>query len=55
MNGRRDGWVAAALALGIGLSPGVSGENADLVAGGVAPEMFLVYTGDVIGHLDPCG
>jgi hypothetical protein len=53
MNGRQVGW--ALLALGAALAPGVRGENADLVAGGVRPELFLVYTGDVIGHLDPCG
>jgi hypothetical protein len=29
-------------------------ENA-LVRGGNAPDAFLLYTGDVIGYLDPCG
>ena len=23
--------------------------------GGAPPDLFLVYTGDVIGYLDPCG
>ena len=26
-----------------------------LVAPGDAPELTLLYTGDVIGYLDPCG
>jgi hypothetical protein len=26
-----------------------------LVAGGKAPEVELVYTGDVIGYIEPCG
>ena len=26
-----------------------------LIAGGQAPDLFLLYTGDVIGHVDPCG
>ena len=26
-----------------------------LIEGGEAPDLFLVYTGDVIGYLDPCG
>jgi hypothetical protein len=26
-----------------------------LIATGDAPDLFLLYTGDVIGYLDPCG
>ena len=26
-----------------------------LVKAGSAPDAFLLYTGDVIGYLDPCG
>jgi hypothetical protein len=26
-----------------------------LVAAGEVPDLFLLYTGDVIGYLDPCG
>ena len=26
-----------------------------LVATGDSPDLFLLYTGDVIGYLDPCG
>lgn len=26
-----------------------------LVPGGPAPDVFLLYTGDVIGYVDPCG
>lgn len=26
-----------------------------LIAAGDAPEMILLYTGDVIGYIEPCG
>jgi hypothetical protein len=26
-----------------------------LIASGEAPDLFLLYTGDVIGYVDPCG
>jgi len=26
-----------------------------LIPGGAPPDLFLLYTGDVIGYLDPCG
>jgi len=26
-----------------------------LIATGDSPDLFLLYTGDVIGYLDPCG
>jgi len=26
-----------------------------LIATGESPDLFLLYTGDVIGYLDPCG
>ncbi len=26
-----------------------------LIAAGETPDLFLLYTGDVIGYLDPCG
>lgn len=26
-----------------------------LIAGGRAPDLLLMYTGDVIGYVDPCG
>ena len=26
-----------------------------LIASGETPGLFLIYTGDVIGYLDPCG
>ena len=25
------------------------------IAEGPAPDLFLLYTGDVIGHIEPCG
>lgn len=30
-------------------------ERSALVASGDVPDLFLLYTGDVIGYLDPCG
>ena len=38
-------------------TPGVddSVERRALIATGEAPDLFLLYTGDVIGCLDPCG
>ena len=45
------GWLVAALA-----SPATAQQSAGaLVVSGPAPELFLLYTGDVIGYLDPCG
>jgi hypothetical protein len=26
-----------------------------LIASGDVPDLFLLYTGDVIGYIDPCG
>ena len=37
-------------------SSGVVGASNTLVrSGGPAPDLFLVYTGDVIGYVEPCG
>jgi hypothetical protein len=45
------GWLVVALA-----SPVAAQQPAGaLVISGPAPELFLLYTGDVIGYLDPCG
>ena len=30
-------------------------QRKSLIASGDPPDLFLVYTGDVIGYLDPCG
>lgn len=30
-------------------------DRRSLIAAGEAPDLFLLYTGDVIGYLDPCG
>lgn len=45
------GWLAVALSTPVmpEQPPGA------LVVSGPAPELFLLYTGDVIGYLDPCG
>jgi len=55
MKRRRIGATLVGLALGLGLAAGAQAESADLVSDGVRPELFLIYTGDVIGHIDPCG
>ena len=45
------GWLAVALS-----TPAMAQQPAGaLVVGGPAPELFLLYTGDVIGYLEPCG
>jgi hypothetical protein len=31
------------------------GGRAGLVASGQTPDLMLLYTGDVIGYVDPCG
>jgi hypothetical protein len=35
-------------------APRAPGKSA-LVASGDVPDVFLLYTGDVIGYIDPCG
>jgi hypothetical protein len=55
MKAGRFGWAVVVLGAGLGLAPAPSAEDVALVADGVKPEMFLVYTGDVIGYVDPCG
>lgn len=30
-------------------------DDKPLIAAGRSPGLFLIYTGDVIGYLDPCG
>jgi len=30
-------------------------QRTSLIASGDVPDLFLLYTGDVIGYLDPCG
>lgn len=42
-------WGAAAL-----ITAGARADEA-LVPDGPPPDLFLVYTGDVIGYVDPCG
>jgi hypothetical protein len=38
-------------------SPGLVLANPDALvpSGGPAPDLFLIYTGDVIGYVEPCG
>ena len=49
--------VAAAAAAPIAAQEGVSTAPpaGALVAPGDAPDLTLLYTGDVIGYVDPCG
>ncbi len=35
--------------------PDPSTPRRSLIAAGESPDLFLLYTGDVIGYLDPCG
>ncbi|HXV76433.1 MAG TPA: hypothetical protein VD788_08935 [Candidatus Polarisedimenticolaceae bacterium] len=48
------------LAIGVGLllgaAPGATQERTtSLVMSGEPPSLFLLYTGDVIGYIEPCG
>jgi len=43
-------WAQTAPARG-----GAAGMGRALIASGDLPDLFLLYTGDVIGYLDPCG
>jgi hypothetical protein len=58
---RQDRAAALCLALAMALlpagsAPALSQSAAQpLIRGGEAPELFLLYTGDVIGYLGPCG
>ena len=50
--------LAAVIALGLvssGAPIGADDLTAGLVAVGATPDLIVVYTGDVIGYLDPCG
>jgi hypothetical protein len=57
----RKKWFAAPLllALCLGLLPAIpgfaQGAAGGLVPDGDPPDLFLLYTGDVIGFIDPCG
>ena len=37
------------------VGPDTSTPRRSLIASGETPDLFLIYTGDVIGYLDPCG
>ena len=43
--------------LALGLAPGLAAQEATgaLIASGDSPDLFLLYTGDVIGYIEPCG
>jgi hypothetical protein len=45
------------LGSGLTLVPGVvaQGTGKGLIEGGPPPDLFVLYTGDVIGHIGPCG
>jgi hypothetical protein len=49
--------LAALAALMLFLHPPAPAQTkkSGLVAGGEAPDLIMLYTGDVIGYIDPCG
>ena len=50
--------ACAALAISVALlAPADRAQPAPgaLISQGKSPDLFLLYTGDVIGYLDPCG
>lgn len=56
----RPGWLVALglLAAVLAAAGGESKAQAraeGLIRDGTPPDLFLLYTGDVIGHLGPCG
>ena len=53
MRGLRAAPLLVALGLGVA-GPGIA-QDGGLVPGGDPPDLFLLYTGDVIGFIDPCG
>jgi len=59
MSINRKAWTAVALGTALCLatvfSEGPRATDSALVPAGPPPDLFLVYTGDVIGYVDPCG
>jgi len=49
--------LATVALLGILLQSPAPAQNGQqgLIAGGETPDLILMYTGDVIGYIDPCG
>jgi len=52
--------IAVALALAASVVPAVAQSQAEtgsksLIKGGEVPGLYLLYTGDVIGYVEPCG
>jgi hypothetical protein len=48
--------VMLLLLVGVSSIPAPAGDpTANLVSAGATPDLILVYTGDVIGYIDPCG
>ena len=48
--------TVALLCVGLVLAPRtVRGADPSFFADSPPPELFLLYTGDVIGYVDPCG
>lgn len=39
----------------IAIPTAANNATANLVSEGATPDLILVYTGDVIGYIDPCG
>jgi hypothetical protein len=49
-------WLAAgAVLLALSIPAIAQDSSSGLVAKGDPPAMFLLYTGDVIGYIEPCG
>jgi hypothetical protein len=47
--------LALACCLGLLAAGGFAQAQRGLIQRGEAPDLFLLYTGDVIGYLGPCG
>ena len=48
--------AVAAVLLGLATTGALAQTNAGgLVKGGESPDLHLIFTGDVIGYIEPCG
>jgi hypothetical protein len=50
-------WIVPLALAGVAMTVPVAAQEPSgaLIVSGREPDLFLLYTGDVIGYLDPCG
>ena len=52
---RRVATLLAVALMAASVVPSMAQTRRELIASGDSPDLFLLYTGDVIGYVDPCG